>query len=272
MAKRLGADAETIRTTLKRSIESGLVQSWRLMINPELLGCKLAGTQLDVDEVGRKLHVISQIRLIEGVVQILDFHGTGLRVVLYFEDEFSLIRKKELIKSICGHEGEIPHWISNLPHCDLKLRNVDWKIVKWVMHDPRMDTSMVARQIRVSSRTVNRRLRRMTEAKVAYLIPVRNAKKAKGTICSFLFFCSESGREAIREFLRSQPVRVDFIYGSTKDIFISTLIANNPSEANEMQDQLKRLVGVSEVKMGLVNDFIFVDDWLDQRVARQIAK
>ena len=241
------------------------------MLNPVLFGRKLAGMQFDVDDSGRKPKVISQIRLIEGVVQILDFHGTGLRVVLYFEDEFDLERKMRLIRSICAHEGEIPRWVSNLPGCGLRLRNVDWKIISHTMHDPRKDASEVARQSGVSSRTVNRRLRRMTQDKVAYLIPVRNVKKSKGIICSFLLLCSERGRAAIREFLGSQPARVDFIYDSAKGIFILTLIADNPSEADDLHDRLKALDGISEVRMGLLKDFIFVDDWLDQAVARRIA-
>ena len=112
----------------------------------------------------------------------------------------------------------------------------------------------------------------MTEEKVGYLIPVRNIKKLKGVICSFLIICSERGREAFQEFLRSTSARVDFIFDSAKEILIATLIANNPSEADELHEQLKVLKGVSRVEMGLLKDFIFVDDWLDQAVARRISQ
>jgi DNA-binding Lrp family transcriptional regulator len=193
-----------------------------------------------------------------------------MRVVLYFEDEFDLERKMLLIKSICGHEGVVPHWISNLPDCDLRLRNVDWKIISNTMHDPRMDASEVARRSGVSSRTVNRRLKRMIEAKVAYLIPVRNVRKSKGTICSFLILCTERGRRSIREFLGSHPARVDFIYDSAKDIFILTLITDNPSQVDDLHEQLNALDGISEVQVGLLKDFIFVDQWLDRAVERRI--
>ena len=271
IAKRLAADAETVRVTLKRSVELGMIQEWRLILNPGILGAKLAGMQLAVDDEERKSQVISQARLVEGVVQILDFHGASLRVVIYFQDEFDLERKTKLLKAICGHRGEAPRWVSNLPPCKMRLKKVDWEIISRVMHDPRRDASVVAKESRVSSRTVNRRLRRMTEEKVAYLIPVRNVKKSKGVICSFLIICSERGRDAIQEFLRSTTARIDFIFDSAKEIFIATLIANNPSEANELHEQLKVLKGVSRVEMGLLKDFIFIDDWLDQAVARRIA-
>jgi DNA-binding Lrp family transcriptional regulator len=272
MAERLGADSETVRVTLRRAIELGLVKEWRLILNPVLLGRKLAGMQLEVDGAERKARVISQVRLVEGVVQMLDFHGTGLRVVLYFEDEVGLERQMELIKSLAGHRGDAPFWISSLPACDLKLREVDWRIIGQVMHDPRRDAAAVARKLGVSSRTVNRRLRRMSDDKVAYLIPVRDVKKAKGVICSYLILCSEKGRKAAREFLTARPARVDFLYDSTKGIFIVTLVTDNLPEADSLCEQLRSLEGVEEVRMGLLNDFIFVDGWLDQAVARRVVE
>ena len=111
----------------------------------------------------------------------------------------------------------------------------------------------------------------MTEEKVAYLIPVRNVKKSKGVICSFLIVCSNRGRDAARDFLRSRPTRIDFIFDSAREVFIASLIADNPSEAHELHEQLKALKGVSKVDMGLLKEFLFVDGWLDQAVARKIA-
>jgi DNA-binding Lrp family transcriptional regulator len=204
-------------------------------------------------------------------VQLLDFHGLGLRVVVYFEDEPALERKIELIKAICGYNGDVARWISVLPHCGMRLLDVDWKILKAVMHDPRRDSSEVAEETGVSKRTINRRLRRMTETNVAYLIPVRNVKMSKGNICSFLIFCSGKGRVSIREFLGSQPLRVDFIHNSARDVFIVTLVTDNLSEANEMREKLKALEEVREVRMGVLNDFVFIDDWLDHAVERQIV-
>ncbi len=270
MARRIGADEETVRTTLKRSIDLGLVLSWRLIINPEILGCKLAGMQLDLDDASRKPRVIEEIRLVDGVVTIFDFHGTSLRVVLYFEDDASLNRRAALIKSICGSKGEMPIWITNLPHCKLRLRAIDWRILASVMHNPRMDSLTVAKLTGASSRTVNRRLRLMTEEKVAYLIPVRNVKKSKGTISSFLITCSENGRREIDAYMKSKPGRIDFVLDSMKDFFILTLVTDNPSEANGLRDELEALEGVRNVKMGLLNEFIFVDSWLDSAVLRQI--
>jgi DNA-binding Lrp family transcriptional regulator len=271
MGKRLGVDGETVRVTLKRSMELGLVEKWRLTPNPELFGCKLAGLQFELDDAARKPKVLSQVQLVEGVMQILDFHGPSIRVIVYFEDDADLRRKMNLIGSITGHEGDAPHWVSKIPPCDVKLKKIDWMIIKSLMQDPRKDADAIAKDVGATNRTVNRRLKRMTEDHVAYLIPVRNVSRSRGTICSYLLSCSENGREAVRDLLRSRNLRVDFVYDSSKGVFIFTLVVDNPSQADDFLKELRLIVGVSDVKMGLMKAFIFVDGWLKRAVAKQVA-
>jgi DNA-binding Lrp family transcriptional regulator len=271
MGKRLAVDEETVRVTFKRAMELGLVEKWRLILNPELFGCKLAGLQFELDNDARKPRVLSQVQLVEGVMQILDFYGPSIRVVVYFEDDADLRRKNDLIASITGHEGDAPHWVSKTPRCDVKLKKIDWMIIKSLMHDPRKAADAVAKDVGASSRTVNRRLKRMTGDHVAYLIPVRNVSRSKGTICSYLVSCSEKGKEEVRDILESRNLRVDFVFDASKEVFIFTLVVDNPSQAEEVQKELRLIEGVNEVKMGLMKDFIFVDGWLDRAVAKQVA-
>ncbi|HXW36666.1 MAG TPA: Lrp/AsnC family transcriptional regulator [Nitrososphaerales archaeon] len=271
IGKKLGADPETVRATLKRSSQFGLVEKWRLMINPELFGMKLAGVELEAIDEERKSSAVSQLKLVEGVSEIFDFHGKALRVIFYFEDEFTLVRKIELIKSICGFQGTPPSWVSNLPQSGIKLRGIDWRVIKAVLHDPRAKTMVIARGLGVSRRTVNRRLRRLSGAHVAYVIPVRNVKKSRGTFCSFIVFYRGSGLKATMEYLSSRNARIDFVYEAAKGTLILTLVTDNPADADELHRGIKGLEGVSEVRMGLMNDFIFVDDWIDRMVARKVA-
>ena len=232
----------------------------------------LGGLQFEVDDVGRKARVLGQIRLLDGVVQILDYHGATVRVVLYFEDEFSLKRKIGLIRSISGFPGkEMPHWTPDMPPCDLKLGELDWKILGGVMHDPKRETEEVARETGASTRTVNRRLRKMIREKVAYLIPVPNVRKWKGVMCGFLISCSEQGKAAVNSFLKANAVKVGFVHESMRGIFLLTVLAENLSEASDLNAQLTALNGVREVKMSPLKEFIFIDDWLDQAVARKIS-
>jgi DNA-binding Lrp family transcriptional regulator len=185
LAKRSDPDEETVRLTLKRSTDDGLVKGWRLVINPVLLGLELRGMQLDVDREERKKEIIAQLRLIEGVLVIFDFHGRGIRVVFYYPNSSAMERKIRLITSICGFEDKVQHWYTKLPAPEKKLRQIDWRILQILLKNPRMEIHPIARQLGISTRTVNRRLRQMSSSFVAYLILYARLGNQQGSSAVF---------------------------------------------------------------------------------------
>ena len=263
----MGADEETVRVALKRAVNSGMILGWRLVINPSLLGRRLAGMQLDVEfEPDQKGKTISLIKLVDGVILILDFHGRGIRVVIYYENDKTLARKIELIRSLAGYRKEIPYWETKLPKCTMKLKEIDWKILELVRKEPRRDVLEISSLVETSTRTITRRLKLMNESKVAYLIPIRNVRKSEGLLCSFLIFCEDDRKNLIQELLVSRNLSVDFGYTSATNLFLLTLVVDNLVEAEELLDWIRKLDGVRNVKMELLKDFIFVDEWLDETI------
>ena len=83
------------RLAVKRVIDSQVVVGWRLVINPHFFGMQLVGFQLEVRSPRKKEEVIAQLRLVDGLLLILDFHGQSLRVATYYENEKALERKIE---------------------------------------------------------------------------------------------------------------------------------------------------------------------------------
>jgi len=59
---------------------------------------------------------------------------------------------------------------------------------------------------------------------------------------------------------------VDFGYTSATNLFLLTLVVDNLVEAEELLDWIRKLDGVRNVKMELLKDFIFVDEWLDETI------
>jgi hypothetical protein len=113
---------------VRRAKERGFLPAWRMMVNPRLIGCEASGLDLEVDEEERKSTVVSQIRLVEGVTNIVDFRGRGLLVNLYYENDGSLGRRVRLIESICGGPKSAM-WKSIFPKPEMSVRKVDWMIV-----------------------------------------------------------------------------------------------------------------------------------------------
>jgi len=271
IAKKLGMDEETVRLTVRRAMESGFVEKWRIILNPKLLGQESAAVMLIVEDNTRsKTQVISQLRLVDGVMLIFDFHGKAIRVVFNFASEQNLKRKLELLRSICRcKESQSVYWITTSPACTVNLRKIDWEILRAISRDPRRNLGALASELKVSSRTVNRRLRAMIEGKAFYLIPVRNLKKSAGLLCNFIIQHEPKSHGEIEEVLDRFRPRMDFVY-MERGLYNVSLMLDNITTADEISETLGSVRGVDDVKMNIVKDFIFVDEWLDDVFERKL--
>lgn len=274
IAKKLGIDEETVRLAVKRANESGLVEKWRFILNPNLLGETSASLQLNVENISAKKEIISQLQLVEGVFMIFDFHGDNLRIIFNFETNNSrnLNRKLALIKSIChSKESDTLHWVTKAPPCEVKPRRIDWRILKSLSKNPRKNLREVASSLGVSSRTVNRRLHAMIEGKMFYLIPVRNVKRSSGLLCNFVMrYNGNEVQSEIEKILEPLQARTDFVY-KNKGLYNVSMMLDNIRDADELEESLRRLSGLNDLRMNIVKDFIFVDEWIDEILDLKMA-
>jgi DNA-binding Lrp family transcriptional regulator len=266
LARRLGVSPETIRLTLKRLRKTGSVPEWRLIINPHLIGGFLAIIELDVGEYDRKRIVMSNLAQIDGVINILNFFNKGLRVLFYCDDDGSLERKISLISALCGSlRDDATWWRLPLPACQMKFKRTDWEILLALRKDPLRSSSSLARDVHTSTRTVNRRLSLMTSDHVGWLMPIRQIANSKGLTCSYLVQ-GEVDDHLVDELIISASGTIDFSARWRSDLCARTVALHNISKAEELTDSLKRLPGVTRVKMNLPKEFIAVDAWIDGRL------
>lgn len=267
IARTLGVDEETVRRRLKLAEKSGVVGGFQLIPNPHLFKMESAVVELKVGSSHGKSVALSQIKLVEGVILVVNFHGERLRVVLYYENERSLARRLQLISSICGDQGQ-QHWRERFPPCNLRMRDTDWRILEAMRKEARNSLSDVAKQIGVSTRTVKRRLTAMTQANAFYLMPISAYQKSAVVTCSFTVRCHDRKRKSIvDQEIKSKLARMVFSNTSADEYSMFSVLCNNMSEAEAMLEMMGGIKGVDSVEMGVVKEVIFVSDWLDEQVA-----
>ena len=271
IAEKIGVDEETVRRRVKRARESGFLKGWKLFLNPHLIGFESTGMQLDIDDEDRKADVVRQVEQIDGVVILIDFHGRALRIILYYEGEADLEKKIRQINSICRSD-KLTRWQGGFPAIDLKMKRTDWEIVTAFRKDPRRSPSEVADQVRISTRTVKRRLTAMTENNSIFMLPELDYDRSLGVACDFLIVCpDETKRSEVNKLMRAKLERVVFSLTDVKGFSIFALICPNLSESEEVHRWLKGLDGVSEVRVDIMRENILVDRWLDEEIDRQLG-
>jgi DNA-binding Lrp family transcriptional regulator len=271
IAKRVGVDEETVRKRIKRQEKLGAIQGWRAVIHPNLVGSLDAYVDLEVSNADRKEEVLSQLKLLEGVIVITSFEGNRLFVIFYTESGEALTRKVQLICSIC-ETRDFTALNSYLPSCDLKLSGTDWKIIWAIRDDPRKNLSDIAKGARVTTRTVNRRLTLLTERRAFFLMGLPNFRKLVGTTGNFLIFCSDpENRSSAAKSIISRFENTAFA-AITQSVMMCNIFFHNMSEAEQAYEWINRLEGVAKVRMRIMKDLIFVCDWLDNQIKKRLSE
>jgi DNA-binding Lrp family transcriptional regulator len=272
IAKRVGIDEETVRKRIKRQEKLGAIQGWRAVIHPNLVGCVDAYIDLEVSNAERKEEVVSQLKLIDGIIAITNFEGKGIFVMFYTEPGEALSRKVQLIYSICGTR-DFTMLDSYLPPCDLKLSGTDWKIIWAIRDDPRKNLSEVAKEARVTTRTVNRRLTLLTERRAFFLMGLPNFRQLVGITGNFLIFFSDGEKmsfSAVRSIL-SKFENTAFA-AVTRSVLMCNIFFHNLSEAEQAYEWIKRLEGVGKARIRIMKDLIFVGDWIDDQMKKYLSE
>jgi DNA-binding Lrp family transcriptional regulator len=267
IARRIGADEETVRRRLRKAEKLGSLPGWKMMINPHLIGCEAGCIDIEVADEVEKEVAISKIKKVDGVVKILDFRGKGLQITLYYESNDALRGKTNLIQSITRSISEPTMWELRFPRSEIKMKKTDWKIIEAMLDDPRKNLEFVSRSAGVSARTVERRLTLMSEGRTVYLQGIPIFENVAGLGCVFLVHCPQSEKKkVIDELVLSKIQRIELANTTDKQYSTFVTIFDNLSEADEFILWVRGLEGVTSVKMGIMRKLIVVQDWMRDKV------
>ena len=274
MARKLQVDEVTVRNRIKRFQQSGFLKGWQLIVNPRLLGVRLAQVWFDVRPASAKDELVRKLSLIHGVLAISDSYGSSLALVIMFESELSAKREVELIARMSNApslaRANIP-----FPVCAIELTHTDWRIIKAIQTNPRQSYSIISREVGTSQKTVKRRLRRMIQEKALFVIPSWNPRALDGAIIADLvvFYANPGSKTDLDNRIVS---RFDALLVSTRlsDIehgFFNLLI-RNISEAKEILAWVNEQPGVGKAFIELVQDRIEVYESFNERVDKKLTE
>jgi hypothetical protein len=149
---------------------------------------------IDADQSTSKEALVAELELVPGVIIVDCFYGR-LAVTLEYDDEMSVPRQVELVRRLSGaRDVFVARW--PFPECKAALSARDWDLIRALRRSPRKTYSALAREIGVSSRTVKRKLSRMTREGVAFAWPSLNLRMVRGNVIAWLFVLYASERKS----------------------------------------------------------------------------
>jgi len=271
IAKRLAVDEETVRRRLARLRKAGVIGSYVLFLNPRILDRKNALFFLELKDYDSITQVIPKLKLMDGIISFTCVHEVGLLVSCFYQSETALSRQIALIESICGTKTAMI-WTAPYPQFSGVLTKTDWIILQALRKGPRRKLSDLASDLGISSRTINRRLKRLNDGSVMLLFLEFDLSKVEGVRYLLITHCRDrkKKREADEIMLSRLP---NLIYSETWAWNYSLFVfaCENILEAESVSDWVGKINGMSNMKLGIIKNRIHNMDWIDEEIQRRIA-
>jgi DNA-binding Lrp family transcriptional regulator len=265
-------DEETVRNRLRMMREMGLLRGWRLIVNARLLGMESSNFVLEFPSPESKEAAIPRIREVDGVVLIQNFFDKTLQVTMFRGNgDDSRWGASEIIgSSAIGGAGLITRWKVSLPRCEHKPKEIDWRIIGLMLRNAERKFPEVARELKVSTRTVKRRVNLMMGSSAFFVQPVLDLRKAVGvTPCQLLIECSPEKKRAIDDLVVSKFERIVFRLTNSETHSTFTVLCSNVSEMKEILNWTRAQEGVRLAKTYILEDQDYVHEWLEREVGKR---
>lgn len=258
VSQKLHADDMTVRNRLKRFQEEGFVSGWILLPNPSLFGYRMTVVILDASP-GPKEDMLNELKLVHGVVTILDFQGDSIGLVLLHESEQALSRTVELISRF-AHAENVTRINVKFPAPLLsRLTDADWAIILNLKKDALKPYVQVAKELGVTPRTVKNRLQRLERQNALVLHPTLDIASVDRMVCLVLFY-SYTNHEAKSAVDQAMLSHFDdsYLWGTLTDPESAYLVLVAPTQASIKQHLkwTRRLPGVASARAQIVVESI----------------
>ncbi len=272
VARKLGVDEETVRNRLRMMREMGLLRGWRLIVNAGLLGLQSSNFMLEYESPEAKEAAIPRIRSTEGVVLLQDFYGRTLQVTVFHDERGDDLGRslQKIGASTAGGARLLTHWRVNTPRCDLRLKEVDWRIIGLMLRNAERKFPEIARELKASTRTVRRRMNLMMDSSAIFMQPVLDLRKASGvTPCQLLVECSPETKRAIDDSVDSRFERIVFRLTNSETHSIFTILCSNVAEVKDVLKWAQGQEGIRLAQAGIVENQEYAHEWLEREVAKR---
>jgi DNA-binding Lrp family transcriptional regulator len=272
IAKKVHVDEETVRRRVDIMRKAGILIGWQLILNPHLIGRESASLELEVKNGSPKKKILEQIRLLDGVISILDLQGQNIQVGIYYRNELMLEKQIALMESLCDCKHSM-FWKVVFPTYGVKMTTTDWRLLNILRKDPRRKIGEIAAEAKISTKTVTRRLNMMVERYAFFLHALINLKKVGGLGYRLLIQTSDSEKKAeIDEtILKRVEENLEWSFTFSDEYSMFVFYCENSAEAKEISESVGKLDGVNTFRMDIIEEQITIQDWIDEEIALKIS-
>jgi DNA-binding Lrp family transcriptional regulator len=256
MARDLGVDQSTVRARMRRFQDSGVLKDWSLGINPGNHGLHVGQVWLGVQD-SDKTAVVKSLLSSNDVERVCNYFGPILSFIFLFQGGTD---PQPRLAKILGRAGPGVTVLSQeiIPIPSLPLKDMDASIIQSLQGDPWKSYRRVAKEVKASSRTIARRVAKMSEEGAIYMLPVVDLKALQGVIPAELVVEYSSSKYKGPATARIvSRIGVDLVFSDVKGPhgYFAVLVVNL-SQLEQLAESCRKEQGVKGIRVGALQDVI----------------
>ena len=265
VARKLGVDEETVRNRLKRLKESGFLVGWRIFPNPSLFGRSSVMQHLTFDGPATKERAMSRLMRMDGVVVIASFYGDSLLATL-FDDRGRPASRR--LAALGSKSGPVEWHGMSLPSVTFRMTPTDWGILGLMLRNAERSVAEVAEELKVSVKTVKRRLDRMMAGSAIFVVPSIDQSKSTGVSYQVVVDSAEGRKSEVDMLVSSRIRKLVFKAADSSDTLIFGFSGKNVAEGKELLSWLTKEPAVRSARINMIEEVVYVFDWLEREIGR----
>lgn len=274
IAEKLGVDGNTVKLRLRRMEKLGFIKYYQVYPNYRLLGVEGVVYLFDAPQVAAKYEAIQKTKLVDGIVEVHDFFGGTFCVHFVYHDARDHDKRLSLLKEVTKCPSCIKFYERVMPTVNITLNSLDWSIIKSLRYSAFKRLSKVAEELRVSIKTVKRRLDRMASSNALIVFPVMHPGDVPNVILyGLLFFIEEEGRQAtVREILQSYQPFCLMSYTPPKGNIMLLNFARSVEDAEAALLRAKSIKGVADARLLIMKEMHECPEWMDREIEKKVVE
>jgi DNA-binding Lrp family transcriptional regulator len=273
MAIKIGLTSNAIKSRVNKLIERKIIQRFLAIPDPFVFGYNreyfliLKFSKADMiraDEIIRKVNLMGETVFYVKLV--------GAVLFLYLIAKPGAEKKIDVIADLLN-TAKFDYKFSILEDAKIKLTNSDFKIIKCLVADPRMEIKEISTNTSLSARTVSRRLEKMILNRILYfgIMIDTSVLRLIGYIESILIISIESAHyfSILEEIYRDHDEYDIFVFKShNKEIIFATLFCANIAVLDKIMTNIDSYLGVKNVELYIVSKTRYYENWLTEELIK----
>ena len=272
IARKLQVTTNTVKNRIRNLMEEGVLLEFKTHLSATFFNATHCWLSAQLSGDGPEKKIVEELSKIDRVSFVMPTTENLMLIAMDFFNSTDLdntIQQMSKIKEIIGANTLI--YSAQHIHKKIEISPLDWKIIKCIRSDSRKSPRRIAWECGISTRTVNRRLKRLYNGGVIHYTISLNPMASKGTIVYGISveYDARFSRETV----------VSSIISNVKNLFNHFVIVNSPtllliflgnrfSDIHINESAAKSIKGVTSIKTYFCTRVYYLKDWRDQLIER----